>query len=306
MHRGVPMKNKRPIFHVMPRHTFLKMLFFFISFLFMLYLFLIMPNVTHHEEMKAFSSHIFAHRGLYDNACLVPENSLLAFQRAINNGYGIELDVQLTKDNVPVVAHDYSLQRVTGDNILISSLTYEQLLEYRLFNTSEHIPTLEEALRLINGRVPVMIELKVGLSYNKTCLKVAPILKAYHGSYAVISFSPLVLKWFKENMPDTLRGQLSTNYAKDKMNATPILKFLLSHLMLNFISRPDFISYNYAYAFEPSLNICKKIFLCPTAAWTIKNEEQYQKASQHFDMIVFDSFSPPIKEDELSSFIPVS
>ena len=299
------MTNKQLNFPVIPRHTFLKMLFFFVSLLLLFYLFLIMPNVTHHEETKAFSNHLFAHRGLYDNACLVPENSLLAFQRAINNGYGIELDVQLTKDNVPVVAHDYSLQRLTGDNVLISSLTYEELITYRLFDTNEHIPTLHEALKLINGQVPVMIELKVGLSYSKTCRNVAPILKAYRGSYAVISFSPLVLKWFKENMPDTLRGQLSTNYAKDQMNATPILKFLLSHLMLNFISRPDFISYKYAYAYEPSLNICKKVFSCPTAAWTIKNEEQYEKANAHFDMIVFDSFSPPNQEDEFSRLIPV-
>lgn len=290
--------NIRPI----ARHTFLKMLFFIAAFCLAIYLFLIMPSLQHRKEMTVFYQTLFAHRGLYDNTCLVPENSLLAFQRAINNDYGIELDVQLTKDNVPVVVHDYNLERVTGDNVLVSRLTYKELSEYHLFNTDEQIPTLKEALKLINGRVPVMIELKVGVNYTQTCRYVAPILKNYYGDYAVISFSPLVLKWFKENMPGTLRGQLSTNYTKDHMQATPTLEFLLTHLMFNFMSRPDFISYNYKYASNPSLNICKKLFLCPTAAWTIKNEAQYEEASEHFDIIVFDSFSPTLPENH---FLPV-
>lgn len=274
----------------------LQLVLFFTIFFILIYLFLIMPNLTRSEALNSFQNCLFAHRGFYDNTCYIPENSLLAFQKAIDNGYGIELDVQLTKDKVPVVIHDYNLKRVCGENIQVSSLTFEELSAYKLYQSSESIPSLAEALKLIDGQVPLMIELKVGLSYKETCQKVGTVLKPYKGQYCIISFSPLALQWFKEKMPNVLRGQLSTNFFKDNIDGSPTIKFMLTHLLLNFASRPDFISYNCKYESNPSLNICKNLFGVPIAMWTVRNEEQYEELSQKYNMIVFDSFIPKSSE----------
>ena len=286
------MKLNKLYTEMIPRKKWLQWMLFFTSFFILIYLFLIMPNLTRREALSPFENHLFAHRGLFDNTCYVPENSLLAFQRAIDYGYGIELDVQLTKDKVPVVLHDYDLNRVSGENVQVSSLTFEELSAYRLFNSSEYIPSLKEALELIDGQVPLMIELKVGLSYKETCQKVANVLKTYKGQYCVISFSPLALQWFKQQMPQVIRGQLSTNFFKDHIGGPSTIKFMLTHLLLNFLSRPDFISYNCKYESNPSLNICKNLFVIPIAMWTVRNQEEYEELIKSYNIIVFDSFIP--------------
>ena len=271
----------------------LNLIFIFLGFIFIVYLYLIMPNLARQKDLQPFKNTHFAHRGIFDNRCYIPENSLVAFQKAIDYGYGIELDVQLTKDKIPVVAHDYNLKRLCNADINISSLTFEELSNYPLFQSIETIPSLEETLNLVDGQVPLMIELKVGLSYKETCKKVAEVLKNYKGSYCIISFSPLALQWFRNNMPQVIRGQLSTNYFKDYIDGTPTIKFMLSHLLLNFMSRPDFISYNYRYTSNPSLKICQYLFKIPIALWTIRDEEHYTHLLGNYDMLLFDSFLPP-------------
>lgn len=274
------------------RKKVILLVFLVTSLTIMLYFFLVLPNLSRQNELAPLKNCLFAHRGLFDNTAGIPENSLLSFQKAIDAGYGIELDVQLTKDKVPVVLHDYNLKRPSGKNIQVSKLTYEQLSQYRLFDSDQPIPSLEEALELIDGQVPVMIELKVGLSYTETCRRVAAALKDYHGYYCIISFSPLALGWFRQKMPQVIRGQLSTNFYKDHIDGTPTIKFMLTHLLLNFISRPDFISYNCKYESNPSLNLCKNLFGTPVAMWTIRDQVQYDEISRNYNMIVFDSFIP--------------
>lgn len=274
----------------------LRWLFFSIFSLILFYLFLIMPNLTRRSALRPFEEYLFAHRGFFDNTCSVPENSLLAFQKAIDSGYGIELDVQLTKDKIPVVIHDYDLSRVSGEHVKVANLTFDELSKYRLFQSSESIPSLTQALDLIDGQVPVMIELKVGLSYKETCKRVAYVLKAYKGPYCIISFSPLALQWFKEKMPHVIRGQLSTNFFKDHIQSTPPVQFVLSHLLLNFLSRPDFISYNYKYASNLSLAICKHVFNTPIAMWTVRDQNQYDELFEKYPIIVFDGFIPSLMQ----------
>lgn len=272
----------------------LRWLFFSLFLLLLFYLFLIMPNLTRRSELRPFEEYLFAHRGFFNNAFYVPENSLLAFQKAIDYGYGIELDVQLTKDKIPVVIHDDHLNRVSGENVKVADLTFDELSHYKLFQSSESIPSLSQALDLIDGQVPVMIELKVGLSYKETCKRVAYVLKAYKGPYCIISFSPLALQWFKEKMPHVIRGQLSTNFFKDHIQSTPSVQFILSHLLLNFLSRPDFISYNYKYTPNLSLAICKYVFNTPIAMWTVRDQNQYELLFERYPIIVFDGFIPSL------------
>lgn len=111
------MKFNKLYIEIVPRTKWLQWILFLTSFFILIFLFLMMPNLTRREALTPFENCLFAHRGLFDNTCYVPENSLLAFQKAIDYGYGIELDIQLTKDKVPVVLHDYNLKRVSGENI---------------------------------------------------------------------------------------------------------------------------------------------------------------------------------------------
>ena len=260
----------------------------------LLYLFMLMPRLRHPKALKQLTGYHYAHRGLFNNKGAAPENSLVAFQKAMDAGYGIELDVQLTKDAIPVVVHDHNLQRLTGENVLVSSLTYAQLCQYVLLDSHETIPTLEEAFQLIDGQVPVMVELKTGLAYSKICECVSQLLKGYHGDYCVTSFSPLALKWFRQNMPEVVRGQLSTNYNKDHIKNVPMIQFMLTHLLFNFFSRPDFIAYNYQYLPNPSVTLCQKLFACPIAGWTVRSPAAYDLAKEHCDIIIFDNFQSSI------------
>lgn len=281
----------------LPYIRYIKLICFLSSFSIITYLFLIMPNLTHSDRLSPLTNCLFAHRGLFDNTCYIPENSLSSFQKAIDYGYGIELDVQLTKDNIPVVFHDYTLERVCGENRSVSQLIYEELSSYYLFNSSEHIPTLTEALQLINGQVPLMIEIKANVNYKEICRQIANVLKSYRGYYCIISFNPFVLEWFKQAMPSVIRGQLSTDFFKDRISGTPTVKFMLTHLLLNCISRPDFISYNCKYISNPSLNICRSLFDIPIVLWTVRSEDQYAEISEHYNVIVFDSFIPELETE---------
>ena len=120
--------------------------------LFILYLLMIMPRVSGKPDMTPFKKWLYAHRGLHDNASEAPENSLKAFSRAVEAGYGIELDVQMTKDRVPVVFHDFTLERVCGRKGKVSDYTYQELQKFRLCASDERIPKFEDVLRLVDAR----------------------------------------------------------------------------------------------------------------------------------------------------------
>ena len=255
-------------------------------------LFCIMPEPSRKEQMAYFSTWLYAHRGLYNNASSAPENSLLAFQQAIDNGYGIEFDVQITKDGIPVVIHDNNLNKTCSINEKIAELSYDDLCNYTLFDSAETIPSLEAVLNLIDGQVPLMIEIKADLHYKDACQAIDAVLDHYRGDYCIISFNPLVLRWFKLHAPDVLRGQLSTNYFKDHIGDISIAQLFLSNLYLNFLSKPDFISYNYKYSSNLAVSICNKFFKAPIAAWTLKSDQQYAALKDRYDFLIFDSFLP--------------
>lgn len=260
------------------------------------YLFLVMPNLFRHQEVAKWSDFDFAHRGLFNNEENIPENSLTAFQKAIDAGYGIELDVQLTKDLVPVVVHDDNLKRVCNVDAKVSDLTVSELFNYPLFEANETVPTLDQALMLIDGQVPIMVEIKVdeAQDFEAICKETAKLLADYRGDCSVISFNPYVLQWFRKNQPEIIRGQLSKTFTEEDDNLSPTVRFLLTHLLTNFLSRPDFISYNYEDIGNTSVSLCQTVFNTPIALWTIANEETYRSFSNQFDMMVFDGFIPHI------------
>ena len=178
-----------------------------------IYLFMIKPACTRRADMAKYGKK-FAHRGLWDAES--PENSLAAFRKAVDAGYGIEFDIHKTSDGKVVVFHDDTLIRMCGVDARVEDLTLAELRELRLLGTDQQIPTLEEMLALVDGRVPLLVELK-GESVNTSLCPVADaILSHYKGDYIIESFNPLLVRWYKKNRPDVVRGQLFCNLNKGK------------------------------------------------------------------------------------------
>lgn len=257
-----------------------------------LYLLIIMPRQRHNPESDKFDGWFYAHRGLHDNQTKAPENSLEAFWLAVDNHYGIELDVQLTKDGIPVIHHDYSLLRSCGVDRKVSELTYDELTSYHLFETQEKIPTLEEVLAIVHGTVPLIIELKIPWDAKPLCEKVSKILTGYHGLYCIESFNPFGLIWYKKHDPEIVRGQLSTDFVKEKVEGSKVQYFMLKHLLMNFLTKPDFIAYHHVYRKGLSFTLCRKLYRTKVVAWTIQSQEELDDNRNYFDLFIFENFMP--------------
>lgn len=253
-----------------------------------LYLSMIMPRLSRKGQILVYRGTMFAHRGYHCKEKGIPENSMTAFEAAIHKGYGIELDVHITKDQRVIVFHDDTLKRVCGVNGQPEQLTLHELKKCSLLGTKERIPTFEEALRLINGQVPLLIELKLPNRSTELCARTYEILKNYKGSYLVQSFNTEGLRWFRTHAPHILRGQLSSNHTKYDFEPHYILRLLTKHLMLNFWGKPDFISYKFADLHTPNTWFLKNILKVPFAVWTLRNEDDLRQGIRYFDMQIFE------------------
>lgn len=259
-------------------------------------LFAMAPNSdrSRRSRLKPFKNCYIAHRGYYNNDTDRPENSMKAFISAAEHGFGIELDVRLTKDNIPVVIHDEDLYRVCGIHKRVEDVNYSELISYKLFNSDETIPLFEDVLKELNGKVPLVIEIKAEYEVFDICNTVMRKLYCYPGIYCIESFSPFVLKWFKDHEPNVLRGQLSMDFfdTDKEINKPWIVKFGAKNLLTNTFSRPDFISYEWKGAESLPMILHRKVFESNTAAWTVRNKEDLRYAEKYFDMIIFEGFDP--------------
>ena len=244
---------------------------------------------------KILSTKYFAHRGLYNNSGSAPENTMAAFRRAVKAGYGIELDIQLTKDKRLVVFHDHTLSRMCGIDLPVCEMTYQQLQKYTLLDTEEKIPLLEDVLKLVDGKVPLLVEIKLPTLNTYTCQAADALLQNYSGKYCIESFNPLALRWYKKHRKDVVRGQLSANLTKPVTEAGFLLSFLVKYLLLNFIGRPDFIAYCYTDTQNVSFLLNKCLLHTPTFAWTVRSQTVLEKYRNKFDSIIFDGFVPAHK-----------
>lgn len=220
-------------------------------------------------DLTFLTNNLIAHRGYHDKEIGIPENSILAFKKAISNNYIIELDVHLLKDGNVVVFHDDNLYRVTGINKQIKDMTYEEIKDIKLYNTNEHIPLLSDVLKLVDGSVPLLIETKydtkVGLLENK----LMSILSSYKGLYAIQSFSPFSLIYLKKHYPDIPRGLLVSDFKNNKINI--LKKILLKNMVFNHLIKPNFISVTYNYLSNKKIQKYKNKLIILT--WTIKNKD---------------------------------
>ena len=230
-----------------------------------------------------------AHRGLHTKD--IPENSLSAFENALKNNYAIELDVQFTKDKEVVVFHDENLKRMTNDTRNIEDVNYDELKNLRLGNTNEIIPTLEEVLELVDSKVAILIEIKDCKDYIELSEKTYEILKGYEGNYAIQSFNPFILEWYKNNASEVVRGQLSGTFTEGSESLNSFEKFALKNMLLNFKSKPNYIGYDLEGIPKSKLESLRKKGV-PIIVWTVKNKEDMEKAYKYSDNITFENFLP--------------
>lgn len=230
-----------------------------------------------------------AHRGLHTKD--IPENSLSAFENALKNNYAIELDVQFTKDKEVVVFHDENLKRMTNDTRNIEDVNYDELKNLRLGNTNEIIPTLEEVLELVDSKVAILIEIKDCKDYIELSEKTYEILKGYEGNYAIQSFNPFILEWYKNNAREAIRGQLSGTFTEGSESLNSFEKFVLKNMLLNFKSKPNYIGYELEGIPKSKLESLRKKGV-PIIVWTVKNKEDMEKAYKYSDNITFEKFLP--------------
>ena len=254
-----------------------------------LYLFLIAPRMTNKPDMSKMLGYHYAHRGFHDNEAGVPENSLPAFEAAIEAGYAIELDVQLSSDGVPMVFHDTDLERMCGVKGNIWDYTCEQLQTMPLFGTDVTMPTLKEALDLIGGRVPVLVEYKMDKVDTAVCAAGQALLDNYDGEYMMQCFDPRALLWYKKNAPQVARGQLAEKFWEKEEYSGKLLYLVLTYMVENVATRLDFISYKAAHKDNISLNLCR-LLGAKTACYTLKSGEELSFVKGEFDMYIFDSF----------------
>lgn len=229
----------------------------------------------------------FAHRGLYAPDQSVPENSLAAFRLAVENGYGVELDVHITADDRLAVFHDDDLTRMCGTPGRIEDRTFEELSSLRLMGTGETIPLLSDVLDVIGGRTPIILELKRGGRNDALCERVRDALRDYPGDVCIESFDPFIVRWWRKNAPTYFRGQLSAAAGELRKGTSGINAFLLSRLLLDFLARPQFIAYGLCDAKPLTVRLCERMGGVPVA-WTSHSPE----AEKTNAAVIFEHYRP--------------
>ena len=233
---------------------------------------------------------LFAHRGLHGEEAA--ENGLAAFEAACRAGYGIELDVRFSRDGQLIVFHDDDLKRMCGDGRRPEALTVEELKRLRLGKTGEAIPTFDEVLALVDGRAPLLVEIKSCRNIYALTDAVVGRLKRYEGRYIVESFNPLSLYRLRRTAPEIIRGQLVASREDTAQAAGRLQAVALSGLLTNVLSRPDFIAYNIRDTKSPAPRLQRHVYRTPMAAWTVRGEKQLALARKRGDMIIFEKIRP--------------
>jgi glycerophosphoryl diester phosphodiesterase len=254
------------------------------------YLFLSFPSARRHKSIELIKGKFIAHRGLHSLTENTPENSLPAFKQAVELGYPIEIDIHLTLDGQIVVFHDDTLDRMCGVSGRVEEKTLPELKALRLGNTNYEIPTLEECLQTVNGKVPLLIEFKcVSLKCAPLCKKADEILRGYSGSYLIQSFYPTVLRWYKKHRRDVCRGQLAESFKNASFE-----KKMSGNMLFNFLGRPDFVSYKHTDAKNISRCFVTKLGAYPVG-WTFQSQDELNKNGKYFNTYIFEQFLPKEK-----------
>lgn len=245
---------------------------------------------------------------------IAPENSLAAFAAAAEAGYGIELDLQLSADGQVVVLHDPDLKRVAGDPRRVAELTYAELTGIALFGNDapgtavasapasvapsgyfQHVPLFSDVLRVVAGRVPLIVEYKFddnavfGPREEELMEKGDALLQAYDGPYVIESFNPRAVEWYKEHRPEVCRGQLS--WPAEVNGEGGVAEWAAGLLVFDFLSRPDFVAYDWKGGNSPQVRAARAMG-ATAVSWTVRSSDELAQCDDWFDRHIFEAFVP--------------
>ena len=242
-------------------------------------------------DPSVFKGVFYAHRGLYDNNAGIPENSLPAFRAAAEKGYGVELDVQLSSDGYVVVFHDDTLDRVCGVHGNVADYPLAELQQMKLLDTEEVMPLFTDVLDVLSrGAGPLIVELKYAPNWKPLSEKTRQMLAAYSGPACIESFHPSIVRYFRQEDPERVRGQLA-QAARAYGSSTPKLyAFAVSRVLTNVATRPDFI----AYGLGPkpvSARLCGWLGAMKVC-WTARGAENHARRMKENDAVIFEHYRP--------------
>lgn len=221
----------------------------------------------------------YAHRGLHSDA--VPENSLQAAELALRAGLGIECDIQRSADNLPMVFHDWDLARLTDATGEVADYLAADMQRLNYRDSHEHPAALGQLLELVDGRVPLLVEIKSRRGYDValSCRIVADAVAEYRGHFAVMSFDPRVARWFRRHAPQIVAGLVTR---EDDEGFTQ--KQWQRRLAL-WVARPDFLAYHIAALPNPLVAALRRKGM-PILTWTVNSPETRQRALAHTDALI--------------------
>lgn len=235
-----------------------------------------------------------AHRGLHDGTAAI-ENTASAFQVAVNSGYAIETDVQITADGEAMVHHDFALGRLTLGSRQLAAMTAAGLKEVPFKATSDRMMTLGELCDFVRGRVPLLVEVKSRFDGDmRLTERTAAVLKGYAGPVAIQSFDPALLQRLREVMPALPRGIVAERHYEDSEGhgVSARQKRSLGFLLHVPRSRPHFVAYQVKDLPSPGPWIARHMLRLPLLTWTVRSEEDQQRARTWADQMIFEGFRP--------------
>lgn len=250
------------------------------------------------QQWREIARYRYAHRGLHGEGA--PENSMAAFLRAREHGFGVELDVHLTADGELVVIHDSDIRRMCGREGIVERMTLSELLECRLAGTDEQIPTFSEALSVFDcdptGEselpAPVIVELKtLDDNHAELCERAMRCLDDRLVRYCVESFDPRAVAWMRRHRPEVIRGQLAENFWPDA-DRPLYVRVGGTALLGNAAARPDFVAYKFSDCDNPAVRLSCGLLGAHLVAWTLRSERELAAAEAAGAVPIFEGFLP--------------
>ena len=236
-----------------------------------------------------------AHRGLHDEKKHVVENSASAIEAAIAKGYAVEVDLQCAAHGAPIVFHDRTLDRLTNESGAVAAREAAALSEIPLRDSNDRILSLEGLLRLVDGRVPLLIEVKSTWSdthhYEQN---IAEALAPYTGQVAVMSFDPECVAAFRRAAPSLPRGLIAERFDDEHYwsDLSAWQRFARRHLLTAAIARPHFIAYDIRALPALAPGIARDVFRLPLLTWTVRSEADKANAQLFANAMIFEGIEP--------------
>jgi glycerophosphoryl diester phosphodiesterase len=236
-----------------------------------------------------------AHRGLHDEAHGIIENTASAMRAAIDAGYGIETDVQISADGEAMVHHDEVLGRLTEGDGRLDHMTAAALKQIPFHAAADRMMTLGELCDLVGGRVTLLVELKSRFDGDARLPdRVAQVLQGYHGPVAAMSFDPRQMAELRRGAPDLARGIVAAKYRPDPYwDRMPLwTRYGMGSLLLARVAAPQFVAYGIADLPALAPVLARHALSMPILTWVVRTPQQRARAARWADQMIFEGFRP--------------